>query len=165
MARGRKPTPTALRKLRGNPSKRPLPKREPKPKVDTPPMPTGLSKAAQTHWKHITSECERLKLATTLDHSLLTSYILEWDAVRELAEQCRKHGRWVAETVVDRHGRAYDGPTKRAPWDTSLTQHQQILRGLRSDLGFTPTSRAKVSSVEEEEESVAKLLAFDGGKK
>jgi P27 family predicted phage terminase small subunit len=128
-------------------------------------MPPGLSKAAQAHWKHIISECVRLKLITTLDHGLLGRYIKEWDACRELDEQCKKRGRWITETAIDRKGEAYETGVKRAPWDTSLVQHAGILRGLISDLGFSPTARAKVSTVDDDEPKKADLLAFDGGKK
>jgi phage terminase small subunit len=175
---GRKMTPTALKKLRGNPGGRPLPKGEPKPRVDAPAMPPGLSKAAQAHWKHTISEGVRLKLITTLDHGLLGRYIKEWldhgllgryikewDACRELDEQCKKRGRWITETAIDRKGEAYETGVKRAPWDTSLVQHAGILRGLISDLGFSPTARAKVSTVDDDEPKKADLLAFDGGKK
>lgn len=163
MPRPRKPT--ALKKLAGNPGRRPLPKTEPKPRVDAPAMPPGLSKAAQEHWKHIIGECVRLKLITTLDHGLLGRYIKEWDACRELDEQCKERGRWITEVAVDRKGNAYETGIKRAPWDTSLVQHATILRGLISDLGFSPSARAKVSTVSEEEPKKADLIAFVGGKK
>lgn len=161
----RKPTPTAIRKLQGNPGKRPLPKREPKPRVEAPKMPTGLSKAAQNEWKRLVAECVRLKIITTLDHSLLRSYIHEWQMCEHLFGQCKNHGTYISDTVIDRNGNAYQTNIKRAPWDTSLAQHQSILRGIRSDLGFTPTARTKVSVVEDEEPKKADLLAFDGGKR
>jgi P27 family predicted phage terminase small subunit len=132
--------------------------------VEAAPMPPGLSKPAQAHWKHIISECVRLKLITTLDHGLLSRYIKEWDAVRELDDQCKKKGRWISEIAVDRKGIAHEVGIKRAPWDTSAVQHAQILRGLISDLGFSPSARAKVSTVDDEEPKKAALLAFDGGK-
>jgi P27 family predicted phage terminase small subunit len=107
----------------------------------------------------------RLKIITTLDHSLLRSYIHEWQLCEHLFSLCQKHGTHMSETVVDRSGNAHQVNIKRAPWDTSLAQHQTILRGIRSDLGFTPTARTKVSTVDDEEPRKADLLAFDGGKK
>jgi P27 family predicted phage terminase small subunit len=128
-------------------------------------MPSGLSEAARGHWEHIVSECVRVKLITKLDHGLLSRYIKEWDACRELDEQCEKKGRWISEVAVDRKGNSYEVGIKRAPWDTSLVQHAGLLRGLISDLGFSPSARSKVSTVQDEEPKKAELLAFDGGKK
>lgn len=127
-------------------------------------MPTGLSADAQAHWKRVIEEGVRLKIITTLDDSLLTSYIVEWDLVKQLADKCLKHGSWITLTAFNSAGEKVETGQKRAPWDTALAQHQVILRGIRADLGFSPTSRTKVSMVEEEEQ-MAELLAFDGGKK
>jgi hypothetical protein len=44
---GRKPIPTAVKELRGNPGHRPLGDCEPQPKVGEPPMPSGLSRYAK----------------------------------------------------------------------------------------------------------------------
>lgn len=158
-------TPTALRKLRGNPGKRPLPKNEPKPRVDAPEMPAGLSKAAQAHWKRVVEEGVRLRLITTLDDSLLTSYIVEWDIVKTLGDETLKRGSWITMTEFNRSGEEIETGQKRAPWCTALAQHQMLLRGLRADLGFSPTARTKVQTVEDDTGQMAELFAFDGGKK
>ena len=42
--RGRKPTPTAIKLLEGNPGKRPLNANEPKPAKKRPPVPNGWSR-------------------------------------------------------------------------------------------------------------------------
>lgn len=150
-----KRVPTEIAKMKGRPSRK-LPKNEPKPRVDAPRMPHGLSEPAKREWKRITGECVRLKIITTLDATMLVRYIHEWDFCRELDAQTHKHGF----SFIDEKGNP-----KRAPWDVALVQHATTLRGILNDLGFTPTARAKVSVVQDEEVKAAELLAFDGGKK
>ncbi len=94
-------TSTPLRYLLGNPSRTPYPKREPKPKVEAPTMPSGLAPRAQKEWKRITGECVRLKLITTLDHALLGQYIHEWEIIRQLLEQTK--GRTMIMNLDDLH--------------------------------------------------------------
>ena len=48
--RGRKPTPTAIKELEGNPGKRPLNKNEPKPTKKAPPCPKWLEPEAKKEW-------------------------------------------------------------------------------------------------------------------
>ena len=50
--RGRKPKPTALKELEGNPGKRPLNDREPKPEKKAPPCPKWLNDDAKKEWRH-----------------------------------------------------------------------------------------------------------------
>lgn len=49
--RGRKPTPTAIKKLEGNPGKRPLNKSEPKPIRKAPFCPKWLEVEAKKEWQ------------------------------------------------------------------------------------------------------------------
>ena len=63
MAKGRKPTPTHLRVLRGNPSGRPLNKAEPEFAADVPLRPPAhLDAEAKRCWKRLAPELVRLKL-------------------------------------------------------------------------------------------------------
>lgn len=51
--RGRKPKPTALKVLEGNPGHRPLNKREPMPKGRLPRCPDWLEEDAKKEWKRL----------------------------------------------------------------------------------------------------------------
>ena len=53
MARGRPPKPTALKLLHGNPGKRPISDREPKPPKGETTCPKHLDATAKTEWKRI----------------------------------------------------------------------------------------------------------------
>ncbi len=109
-------------------------------------MPAGLTKAAKLEWDRIVREALAVGLVTALDHAVFRQYIYEWQAVEELEKKCLEKGRDILTTVVDRSGIAYEGDWKRAPWDTSLVQHKQLLRGFLNEIGFTPAARSKVST-------------------
>jgi phage terminase small subunit len=51
--RGRKPKPTALKLIEGNPGKRPITGSEPKPPSTLPTCPSHLSASAKAEWKRL----------------------------------------------------------------------------------------------------------------
>ena len=53
--RGPPPKPTHIRLLEGNPSKRPINRREPQPEKGAPPCPRWLTAEARVAWKRITA--------------------------------------------------------------------------------------------------------------
>lgn len=68
--RGPKPTPTALKKLAGNPGKRALPKNEPEP-AGLVARPDWLNVGARKVWEEYAPRLERLGLLTELDGDTL----------------------------------------------------------------------------------------------
>ena len=85
--RGRKPKPTNLKILNGNPGKRPLNKKEPKPKVTPsgPYCPRWPESYAKDEWQRISKELKGLGLLTDIDVTAMAAY-------------CQTYKRWrVAE--------------------------------------------------------------------
>ena len=80
--RGRKPTPTRLKILAGNPGKRPLNSREPQPAQKMPRCPKHLDKAARAEWRRKAPELFRVGLLTAVDDNGLAGY-------------CMAYSRWV----------------------------------------------------------------------
>jgi P27 family predicted phage terminase small subunit len=72
--RGRKPRPTALKKLNGNPGKRALNHAEPRPRVVMPRPPEHLGDAEKEKWKALVKELHPLGLVTTIDKDSLAFY-------------------------------------------------------------------------------------------
>jgi P27 family predicted phage terminase small subunit len=101
--RGRKPTPTHLKLVRGNPGKRKLPDpaKEIRPPLDEPTPPAHLSDEAKVEWGRIVSLLFQLKLMTQIDRASLAAY-------------CQAYGRWVqAERAL-----------------TSMAEKDMLTRGL-----------------------------------
>ena len=60
--RGRKPTPTAIKELEGNPGKRPLNTKEPKPAKKAPSCPKWLEPEAKKEWRRLAKQMEQFGL-------------------------------------------------------------------------------------------------------
>jgi P27 family predicted phage terminase small subunit len=79
---GRKPKPTNLKILQGNPGKRKIPENEPKPAKTMPKCPPHLDKIAKKEWRRFSTVLERLGLITEIDGSAFAAY-------------CDQYSRWV----------------------------------------------------------------------
>jgi len=132
---GRRPKPTALRELQGNPGHRPLNKREPKP-GGVPRCPSHLDDAAKREWKRISAELVSLNLLTSVDRAALSAYCASWS-------------RWMdAETNVQKYGAVIKSPKSGFPIqnpyvgiaNTALDQMRKFL----VEFGMTPASRSRI---------------------
>lgn len=72
--RGRKPKPTQVKALTGNPGKRPLNLDEPRPTAAIPDCPPELSPASQRAWTRLVGELGQLRMLTNLDRAALAAY-------------------------------------------------------------------------------------------
>src|SRR5437764_15483626 len=72
--RGRRPKPTRLKMLTGNPGKRPLNGNEPRPAAAVPECPAELGTLARTEWNRLVGELAALRLLTNLDRAALAAY-------------------------------------------------------------------------------------------
>ena len=72
--RGRKPKPTAIKELEGNPGKRPLNDAEPKPERKAPPCPKWLEPEAKKEWRRLSKQLEQIGVLTEVDQAAFASY-------------------------------------------------------------------------------------------
>lgn len=91
MTRGRKPTPTHLKLLQGNPGKRRIPN-EPKPKPIAPKCPTWIPKEGKALWKRLAPKLERLGLLRETDGEAFAAMCLHWAYVVKAAALIAKKG-------------------------------------------------------------------------
>lgn len=142
--RGRRPTPTRLKILSGNPGKRPMNENEPQPEIHLPRPPKHLSPAARKEWYRVGRILLHHRLISDMDRAALEAY-------------CVIYARWVdAEQKVIRHGTIVLSPDKKFPMkspylcvaEAALEQ----MRKLMIEFGLTPASRSRVASLPSEEE-------------
>src|ERR1700730_10188324 len=96
--RGRKPVPTALKIVRGNPGGRPLNENEPKPQGEVR-MPDYLTEVAAAHWPLVAEQLRDAGLLTGID-------------VHALAMYCEAFARWrFANDMLAQHGPIVMTPT------------------------------------------------------
>ena len=134
--RGRKPKPTALKILYGNPGKRRLNKNEPKPPLEIPDPPDHLNDVAKKEWFRITKLLSQLGLISQLDMAGVAAYCVAFD-------------RWAqAEKKVAKHGFIVMSPDKKfpmtSPYLSVAERAMEAMRKMLSEFGLTPSSRARL---------------------
>jgi P27 family predicted phage terminase small subunit len=135
--RGRKPTPTALKLVRGNPGKRPINDAEPAPEVAQDlTCPDWLSPAAQEHWPDIAAQLHAAGLLTNIDHAALGLYCEAFARWKNANEKVVKLGA----VVKSAHG--YPIPS---PYLQVANQAYAQLTRMLAEFGMTPSSRSRVS--------------------
>ena len=136
---GRKPTPTNLKLLKGNPGKRPINKNEPKPDPGIPAPPDHLCRHALVEWGRITGELFRLGLLTDVDRAALAAY-------------CQTYGRWIeAEDSIKTQGLTItttNGNEIQNPLVGIANKSLELMHKFLTEFGMTPSSRTKVSGKE-----------------
>lgn len=139
--RGRKPIPTELKKLAGNPGHRPLNDSEPRPDRDIPRCPSHLDKTAKSMWRRLTKELFDAGILTRIDAEILAAY-------------CQVYSRWKnAELMLQKSGdviKTTNGNLIQNPYLAIANRAIEQMAKLASEFGMTPSSRSRIK-VEEPE--------------
>jgi P27 family predicted phage terminase small subunit len=134
---GRKPTPTPLKLLAGNPGRRPLSQAEPTPAPRLPRAPEHLGPEARKEWRRAGRFLLQLGLVSDLDHAALAAY-------------CTAYGRWVeAEQALKAYGLMLKSPNGfpvQSPYLAVANRALEQMRSLLSEFGMSPASRSRVSA-------------------
>jgi len=148
--RGRKPKPTAVKQLTGNPGKRPLSRREPKPKTAVK-KPYGLGQGLQARfWDEHAPELERLQILTGVDAAAFRLMAEHYALAVRAAVELRGEDSLTVE------GR--DGP-KKNPLVQVLRDQSAAFKSYATEFGMTPSARARLQLPEEAEQmSLAEML-------
>ena len=135
---GRKPVPTALKVLRGNPGHRPLNTREPAPArvVDLTP-PAELSGVAAAEWIRLAPALQKLGLLTVIDDRALMAYCMVWARWLEAESHVRDHGL----VLKGKRGAPFVSPYVKIAAQAALQ-----LKGWIEQFGMTPSSRSRVKT-------------------
>ena len=135
--RGRKPKPTELKRLAGNPGKRALNRAEPRPRIVSPRPPAHLSDDEKAKWKALVKVLYPLGLVTNIDLDQLSMYCVLW-------------GRWIkAEKMVREKGeiiKTAAGNIIQNPYLSIANRALEQLNKLGAEFGMTPSSRSRVKT-------------------
>lgn len=133
--KGRKPKPTALKVLEGNPGKRQLPANEPKPrKADGLAAPRFLDRLGREQWSRIVPELDRLGLLTTLD-------------VLPIARYCDIWSRWRRARLAIRKDFANDKGGRKAEAQIVKDCESAMVK-IEQEFGMTASSRTRIEADE-----------------
>ena len=130
---GRKPKPTALKKLEGNPGKRPLNELEPIPPAGAIRCPQHLMGEARKEWKRLAPILTQMGLLTAADAVPFELY-------------CMAYARWrEAQDEITRHGSIYkdnDGRIRPNPYIAIANEQMRAIRSFAAEFGLTPSNRS-----------------------
>ena len=133
--RGRKPKPTALKVLEGNPGHRPLNKKEPMPKGKLPRCPDWLEDDAKKEWKRLGKVLAEMGMLTEIDRAAFAGY-------------CQAYARWKgAEEFITQHGdmvRTPNGYLQQVPQVSIAQTYLKIMNKFAEQFGLTPSSRSRI---------------------
>jgi len=131
--------PTAIKLLNGNPGKRPLNRREPKPRIRKPKPPAHLSDTERAEWRRVLRILEPFGVVTEAEADILAMYVAgyaQWVECRRAIEQ-------KGLIVLSEKGTAMRNPLLKVADDAQRT----MLRCM-SELGLTPSARVRLVTPE-----------------
>lgn len=138
--RGRKPKPTALKELEGNPGKRPLNPHEPKPEQKAPPCPQWLEPEAKKEWRRLCKGMEQMGILTKMDMTAFAGY-------------CQAYARWKeAEEFLTKHGSLVKTPNgywQQVPQVSIAQSNLKIMMNIAAQFGLTPSARSRIIACSE----------------
>ena len=138
--RGRKPLPTAQRRLTGNAGRRPINDREPVlPAPDTsfdePPPPVAQFPRAAAYWREVAPMLRQSRQITEGDRATLIALCIEWGRYLDAMDKSTTVG------MLFRTASGYPMPNPYYPVAASALK---ACIKLWPELGLTPSSRARV---------------------
>ncbi len=152
--RGRKPKPTALKVLEGNPGKRELNSREPRPDRKAPSCPDWLEPEAKAEWERLAEKLEQIGILTEVDMASFAGY-------------CQAYARWKeAEEKMSREGMIMTTPKgyqQQVPEVSIAQTYLKTMNRLAEQFGLTPSSRSRIIAGSEEKDTVDEMEALLGG--
>jgi P27 family predicted phage terminase small subunit len=141
---GRRPLPTAVKKLRGNPGRRPLNPDEPKLDAKAPAMPPDLPELAVQEWKAIVPLLLRLGVITEIDGKALAAYCFAYARWREAEDLVAQLGGRVVTERTYHEGECTSERFKRNPADVISSDALKLMKSYLIEFGLTPATRSKL---------------------
>lgn len=149
---GRKPKPTKLKMLEGNPGKRPLNENEPVFALASGRAPRGLSAGALRFWREVAGELVAAGLLTVADMPAAVMMAEHFSVARQAATKLAADGL----VEIDEHGAARKHPLLQVMRDASAAFRQYAV-----EFGMTPSSRTRVHAPGPVQLDLADLLFGD----
>lgn len=140
--RGRKPTPTNLKLIRGNPGKRPMRMDEFRPERAIPRCPTHLKGESRKEWKRITEELDKYGMISEVDRGALAMLCTLWGryvAAEEMIEKAAQQSPGSAGLFV----KSPNNFPIQSPWLAVSNRAIEQYKGLCAEFGLTPAARVR----------------------
>jgi P27 family predicted phage terminase small subunit len=136
--KGRKPKPTHLKLITGNPGKRPLNDAEPIPVGELTDPPAWMTDSQKEGWRYAIDHAPK-GLLKKLDRSVLAVWVVAEDLHRQASEFIGKKG------LAGLLARTSNDTLIQGPMVGILNKQAQVMLKAAEQLGFTPASRSRIS--------------------
>lgn len=142
---GRRPKPTHLKVVSGNPGKRAINKREPKPKRVIPACPAHLSDASKVAWGRLCVLLDRMGVLTEADVLALERLCDCYAEILECRELITRDGRtYSSVSTGKKEGDEPQMLVKANPAVAMLADADRRFKGYLVEFGLTPAARTKI---------------------
>jgi P27 family predicted phage terminase small subunit len=138
---GRKPTPTAIRELRGNPGKRAMPANEPTVEPSMPLYPSYFTDDQRDAWNDLAERLFGMKVLTEGDSTALELLVVAYAEWRYAMATVEEEGS-VYTTTTESGDKMYRARPEVAIASDAWRRISSMLR----EFGLTPSARTKVSA-------------------
>lgn len=140
---GRRPKPTAIKVLEGNPGKRPLKlDKEPMPQSAIPDCPPELLEPARREYERIAPELARLGLLAQIDRSALAAYAIAYGRVVEAEAQIKRQVEMGRNPLLTMNG----DKIVPLPLLRISERSMELMYRYLCEFGMSPSSRARVQA-------------------
>lgn len=137
--RGPAPKPTVLKRLEGNPGRRPLNDREPQPGSGPPRMPRHLDEDARREWRRLVRILSRMRVLTEADGIGLATLCQAYSTLAKAQIQIAKTGILF---------KTPNGYYQQNPLLRVVNQQAEIVIKHLREFGLTPASRSRLTAEE-----------------
>ena len=138
---GRRPTPSHLKLVTGNPGKRALNKAEPQPRRELPSPPAHVSAQARLAWGRLCTLLDRMGVLTEADAFALERLAELYADIVDLSAAVAAEGR-TYESATESGGTI----VRPRPEVAMLSDADRRFRAYLIEFGLTPAARSKVKT-------------------
>jgi P27 family predicted phage terminase small subunit len=167
-SRGRRPKPTAVKELEGNPGHRPLNASEPQPRASRAQTPRGLGAEGGRFWRKYAPALAALGVLTEVDEPALRMAAEHFELALRAAKELRQgvvipsnDGTQEATVQTGLLIEDADGNLRKNPLLQVLRDQSAALRSYLTEFGMTPAARSKLHVEIAEQLSMADILFGD----
>lgn len=143
--RGRKPKPTHLKLITGNPGKRALNQNEPKPQAALPSPPAHLDDEAKLEWERIAGQLYALGCLSQIDRAALAAYAQAYGrwvrAERAIAEMAKRDELTRGLMIKTTNGNAIPNPLVGV-----ANKAMADMMRYAAEFGMTPSARSRIDA-------------------
>lgn len=145
---GRPPKPTHLKVVSGNPGKRAINKREPKPKREIPSCPAYLSDVGKVSWGRLSVLLDRIGVLTEADGLALERLCDCYAEILECRDLIARDGRTYSSIrgIGDENSPIEQVLMKANPAVAMLADADRRFKSYLVEFGLTPAARSKVQT-------------------